>query len=162
MKKSVIVLLMCIAIQFLSGCALCPQPVEETIIPTTSQEALMIAVQKTNWLVTISILGIAASAVALFNGSKNAIPIAVGCFVALTLSLMVARFAYVLALGGTVVSVALSVYGIYVKSKAIKEIVAGVQKYKNERMTDGPTLRERLAKQSPSTKTIVKEVKAKL
>jgi len=160
--KSIILCAVLLAVLMLSGCAVPVQVAEQPAIAETAAEALMIAVQKTNWLVTISILGIAASAVAMFNGNKNAIPIAVGCFVSLILALMVARFAFVLALSGLAVSVVLVGYTVYIKNRAMKEIVGGVQLFKEGDGGAAHDLRAYLHVQSPSTKTIVREVREKL
>lgn len=167
MKNVILCMLMLVLLSIISGCATLPRQTGETIIPATAHEAMMQAVQKTNWLVTISILGIAASVVALFHGSKNAIPIAVGCFVCLVLALMVTRYAMVLASGGLIVALGVAGYAIYVKSKALRQIIGGVQNYKGfcDKFTNTErdrVLRNCLSGQSPSTKTIVKEVKEKL
>lgn len=131
------------------------------------------AVKSTSWLLTLSILGMAISIFAMLNGSKWALSSLAGSGLAFGLSLMVSRYAEVLAfvmliciLGG----IGFVVYSVVVKKKAFKEIIQTVEnvktKLKNgdkEELFDNknnPDSAESI--QSNSTKKIVKEVKEKI
>ena len=109
-------------IMILVGCA--TTPINPDITPT---QTLTKVVFKTNWIATASIIGIAVSAFAFLNGSKSGIAGMVACFIALTMTLAVARYAQWLALGGLVGSVGLMVYSIFIKDRALKEVVQTVE-----------------------------------
>ena len=154
---SLIIIMACVMI---SGCRIAsPQP-NNQMIPETQKEAFFQAVQKTNWLVTVSIVGIAISVFAFLNGNKGAMAAAVACFVCLSISLAVARYATVIAIGGTIISLGLSAYTIFVKNRALKEIVTDIQEFKN----DVPvwSIKDYLSKQADTTKSIVKKIKEKI
>ena len=85
---------------------------------------------------------------------------AVACFVCLSMSLAVARYAIVMAVGGTVISFGLSIYTVFVKNRALKEVVTGVQKFKKEMPVW--SIKNYLKEQSKTTKDLVKNIKGKL
>lgn len=153
----VVSLIIIVSSCMISGCTIAsPQPKYE-MIPETQKEVFFQAIQKTNWLVTVSIIGIAISVFAFLNGNKNAMTAAVACFVCLSMSLAVARYATIMAIGGTVISFGLSVYTVFVKNRALKEIVNGVQKFKEGEPVW--SIKDYLNKQSKTTKEIVKKIK---
>lgn len=110
----------------LSGCA--STPIIEVPPPT---QVLYETVLKTNWLATAAIIGIAISAFTFLNGNKAGIAGMVACFIALTMTLAVARYAQWLAIGGLTGSIGLMIYSIFVKDRALEEIVKGGQEVKD-------------------------------
>lgn len=144
-----------IILLLLSGCQL---PEVKPLIPTTPKQALIDNVLKTDWIVTASILGMALATVAWMNGSKAAIGIMAGCGVALWMQLTVVRYAHVLAWIGLVFAVGLALWTVFVKNRALEDIVAGVQKYK---LNVNMPLEQFLGEQAESTKKIVSKIKGK-
>ena len=141
----------------LSGCAT-PQPVIPDLDPT---QTLTKVVFQTNWIATASIVGIAISAFTFLNGNKTGIAGMVACFISLTMTLAVARYAQWLALGGLIGSVGLMVYSIWTKDRALKEVVQGGQEYKEGYNKDVRTLFNdaQANTQSPQTTKLVKKIK---
>jgi hypothetical protein len=117
-----IVLLMVLSF---AGCQLIPMGATEPVSDTITT-----VVTKTNWLVTVAILGIALSVVAFINGSKMAIPAFVGSCVALGVTLAVIKYAAIIAGITLVLAGGVCVYAIFAKTRAIKELVTGGEKVK--------------------------------
>ena len=166
MKNFLLTLIVLMAV-LICGCQIA-QP-RQDLIPQTQKELLFQSVQKTNWLVTVSIIGIGLSIFSFINGGKNAMAAAVACFVVLTMSLAVARFATVMAIVGTVISLGLSGYTVFIKNRAIKEIVKNVQAFKDtwgitagNGASTADRLKDYLSDQSKTTQDIVASVKKKL
>lgn len=139
----------------------------------TPKERFVKTVKSLGWLVTLSVVGIAVSAFALFNGSKWALSSLIGSGVMLALSLLISRYAEVIAfvtllcvLGG----VLLFIYSVVVKKKAINELVHSIEKIKPVLNTqqlksvfkDESTLVSVPSVQSPTTKKIIATVRKKL
>lgn len=122
------------------------------------------AVKKSNWLVTLSILGIAAGVFALVNGSvKLGTASIASASVSLFMALAVARFALWMAVFGLIGSVIAALFSILVRRKALVEIIRGVQKHKDSIIEDTGGLRVRLnEEQSKTTKRIVGNLKNEL
>lgn len=100
-------------------------------------DALSNVVYKTNWLVTASILGIAASAAAFVTGQSYALPIFAACSAALTTVLSVTKYAEWIAVGGMAVSVGIFIYLMIKRNRddkkvktAFEEVVEGTQRVK--------------------------------
>ena len=115
----------------LSGCSLLPTSGGSTIttVPTAAQQ-LFKAAKNSNWLVTLSILGIAAGAFAFLNGSKIGLPCIGASCISLFMALAVARFSTWMAVFGLIGSLASVGISVLVKNRAVKEIVAGSQIFK--------------------------------
>lgn len=130
-------------------------------IPDTPQQRLTETVLKTNWLATVAIIGIAASAFAFLNGSKTGIAGMVACFIALSMTLATARYASWLAAGGLIGSLGLMIYSVLTKDRALKEIVQGGQKLKEDSYPEFQTRFNIVQKegQSESTRKLVKRIK---
>jgi len=151
-----------------SGCATLREflqgPDAETIAPKPTEQ-LWQAAKKSNWLVTLSILGVAAGVFALINGSvKLGIAAIASCSVSLFMALAVARFALWMAVFGLIGSAAAALFSILVRRRALVEIIRGVQNAKDTYAFDNNTapLKDELAKQSNTTKTIVSKLKNEL
>lgn len=151
MLKSILLFVMCL---ILWGCQL---PNTKPLIPTTPKQALLDNVLKTDWLATTAIVGFAISIAAFINGSKVAVGTAVGCGTALVLQLTVVRYAHVITWLGLVSAVGILIYTFYIKHRAFKEIILGVQIHKE----GGAELKQCLNKQSVSTKQLVKRIRRK-
>lgn len=123
------------------------------------------AVKKSNWLVTVSILGIAAGVFALVNGSvKLGSATITSASVSLFMALAVARFALWMAVFGLIGSISAALFSILVRRKALVEIIKGVQLAKENyeaNKIDAP-LKAELENQSSTTKRIVGSIKSKL
>lgn len=131
--------------------------------PETPKQKFFQTVEKTDWLATAAIIGIAASAFAFLNGSKIGIAGMVSCFIALSMTLATSRYGHIMAICGLIGSFGLMIYSIVTKDKALKEIVIGGERVKsmspenkeNFKVLQGVT-------QSPSTSKIVTKVKKQL
>ena len=148
-----------------SGCSL-PKPKTPAItIDTPTPDPggqLWQAAKKSNWLVTASIVGIAAGVFALVSGSaKLGTASIASASVSLFMALAVSRFALWMAVFGLIGSVAAALFSILVRRKALVEIIKGVQKAKDEGSV-AYTLKKELAEQSSTTKKIVGDIKNKL
>ena len=152
----------------LSGCAILRQVTDaifdikpEDNVVETSKNQLWQTVKKSNWLVTFSILGIAAGFFAFLNGSKIGLPAIGASCVSLFMTLAVVRFSLWMAIFGMIGSCAAVAISVLVKNKALKEIVCGVQEVKDDKPERYEELREELGKQTKSTKKIVRKIKNK-
>lgn len=136
--------------------------------PPTSIERLTEAAQSTNWLVTVSILGVALSTAAFLNGSRAALGVLIGSIVALTMTLMVARFATWIAILGLIGAVGIFVYTIFVRRNTLVELVKTVEIAKmglspdveDKRFKTGHSYVNKL--QSSTTKKLVQTIKRKV
>jgi hypothetical protein len=153
----------------LSGCSSLGGILSPDVTPElTPEQRITEALKSTNWLVTLSILGMAVSVMAIMNGSKMGIGALLGSLTSLTLSLMVIKYAGLIAIIGLVASVGLCGYAIYVKRKGMIEVVKNVQEIVDTQERTGMgietslTLRDILDKQSPTTQKIVAKIKEKL
>lgn len=151
----------------ISGCASLGGFLREkgdNIAPTPDKQ-LWDAAKGVNWLVTLSILGIAAGVFAMVNGStKIGMASMAGCSVSLFMSLAVARFALWMAVFGLIGSVLAALFSILVRRKALVEIIKGVQNFRTGEKIgiDESSLNlldNRLEEQSKTTKKIVNNVK---
>jgi predicted small secreted protein len=122
------------------------------------------ATKKSNWLVTASILGIAAGVFALTNGAtKLGITSIASASASLFMSLAVVRFALWMAVFGLMGSFVAALFSILARRKALVEIITGVQDYRNTVGGVPTAIDEDLDRnQSSTTKCIVKTIKNKL
>jgi len=153
-----------ILILLIAGCACLGLPTKPTtpIIPTPLEQ-LWNAAKQSNWLVSISILGIAAGVFALMNGSKIGIPAAIASCVSLFMTLAVARFATWMAVCGIVGSVLACAASILLKNKALLEIIKGVQLVKEDGQSNAKIVTNLLRdNQSKPTQKLVQKIKGDL
>jgi hypothetical protein len=107
-------------------------------------------------------IGAVCSFFALINGSKMGLPALASCLFGLFLSLGVHAYAKPMAIGGAILSAILLLVTVLTKTKAIEQIVKGVQLLKHPTepyMEDNEVLKEQ---QDKTTQKIVKKVKANL
>lgn len=136
---------------------------ESSIIPDTPKKQLWQTIKgmTPNWL---AIPVIALGAVAMFNGAaKLGMSFIIFGSVNLFMALATSRFGFWMALCGLIGSMLAVVASILAKNKAIKEIIFGTQKLKEEVIQDLhlPRAQEILTKQTKSTKKIVAKIKNK-
>lgn len=117
-------------------------------------ERLAQTVSEVNWLVTLSIIGVGAGVFAFLSGSSKGLQLMAACFVILSLSLMVVRYAAWMAFFTIVGAVSLAIYTVLVRNKAVHELVAGAEKLKKA-LPDRSVFKETIGKQSKTTKQIV-------
>jgi len=135
-------------------------------VPTPT-ERLYESIRKSNWLVTLSILGIAIGVFAMINGAPKLglASIASGA-TSLYLSLAVARYAEWMAVCGLIGSVAAALVSIVVRRKALFEIIKGNEVYKSIIETNPKAVYKHYfsnaqdSVQSTSTRKLVADVKA--
>jgi len=140
----------------------CQAPEIEPLLPTTPGQALIKTIIKTDWIITASILGVALSVMAWMNGSKTAIGVMAGCGVAIWMQLTVVRYAHALAWVGLVFAIGVLLWTVFVKNRALKEIIGGVQEYKNLYPVSHAGLKKQLKEQTKTTQKLVSQVKGKL
>lgn len=172
---AVILVLFCILFNYLSGCSLLPTSGSTiTTVPTATQQ-LWKAAKNSNWLVTISILGVAAGAFAFLNGSKMGLPCIGASCISLFMALAVARFSTWMAVFGLIGSLAAVGISVLVKNRAVKEIVMGGEVFKKNITNTSIENRQRTefckflfnadqkeTQKSKSTQKLVQNVKSKL
>jgi len=139
----------------------------DTITIPTAGEQLWKAAKSSNWLVTLSIIGIAGSVFATLNGSKTGIAGIVACSVSLFMALAVARFAWWMALFGLAGSTALVAASIIARKKALVEIIKGIEHIKiagsdTNLVREGTVNNQLSNNQSAPTQKIVQEIKTDL
>lgn len=148
-------------------------PLNEGTHVDTPTERFQKAVKGTGWLIILAILGVGASAVAMFNGSKWAISSMIGSVLVLILSLVISKYAELLALLGLlciVGAVGFVIYNVIVKKKALAELVRVIENVKpklqngdkEELFEDKNNPNSAVSIQSPATKKLVAEVREKI
>ena len=163
---SIIVVLFLIFMALFSGCAILQPRGGNTIadLPTTGPEAMFQTLKKANWLFTLSVIGVGAGFYAFLNGSSKGIQVMASCFVVLSLIIGVTKYSAVIAVIAMIGAVCLMIYSTLVKSKALREVVEGVDHARDSVSTEvGDGFISTLAPlQSKTTKALVKKVKATL
>ncbi len=151
-------------ILFFSGCAILqPKTTGSNLanLPTTSKEAMFQTLTKTNWLFTLSVVGVGAGFFAFLNGSSKGLQFMAACFIVLSLIIGLTRYSAIIAAVSMLGTIILMGYSMWVRKKAIKEVVQGVQDIREEVTTDNYIVDSVLnAVESKTTKAIVKKIKA--
>jgi hypothetical protein len=159
---------------FLSGCGFLhkqeiKQATEIAKLTPTQQTTVYIdrVMKQTDWFVTICLIGGVLGFIAFLSGNGIGLKIIAGCAFGICASLAMAsaaayivvitKWALILAAVSALVAFGLLLYAIFVKGRALKEIVAGVQAIKNN-----TPISVALHGQSPSTKAIVSSIKESL
>ncbi len=145
------------------------------VVPETAKEQLFQSIASTNWLLTLTIIGCGAGFFAFLNGSSKGLQFMAACFVTLSIVLGLNRYSAWIAGFAMVGAVILVVYTVWVKNRALKEVVQGVQNIRessfihnepglpNRTINMAKTITEGLDDvQSIITKSIVKAVKGTL
>lgn len=159
-----IVLISILIAALLSGCFKALEATPDPL-PATPQEQVFKIIQGTDWLFTLTVLGVGAGFFAFLNGSGVGLQIMASCFVVLSIILGVARYSTGIAMISVVGAVALLLYTILAKSRALKEVVKGVQAFRDDAGTSNGLLEKvngyLKSAQSPTTESIVKQIKGK-
>ncbi len=152
----------------LSGCSLFQMSGADKIasLPETPQQQLFQTLAKTNWLFTLSVVGVGAGFFAFLNGSSKGLQFMAACFVVISLIIGLTRYSTVIAAISMIGIVCLMIYSVLVKNKALREVIQGVQDARTDPRSTAETklvLDSNLNfVQSKSTEAIVKAVKGKL
>ena len=147
------------------GCSLFQMSGADKIaaLPETPQQQLFQTLAKTNWLFTLSVLGMGAGFFAFLNGSSRGLQFMAACFVVISVIIGITKYSAVIAVIAMIGAVCLMIYSTLVKGKALREVIQGVQRIREEPTTDNFVVNSNLiATQSKTTKAIVKAVKGKL
>ena len=128
----VCIITLIIMLVLMSGCQPSYKSPSENCLPESPEDMLTKVVYRTNWLVTVSIIGVAASFFSFLNGSKYGIAGMASCSVALFLALGTLRYAKYFAIFGCVGSFLLVAASILLKSKAVKQLVTSVELMKHK------------------------------
>jgi len=136
------------------------KPPADNIVPP---DIVMNTIYKTDWLTSIFLLSIVLSIFVGLNGVKAGWLGAIAAFCGLLLKMAISNTWLWVAAGiFFLVMAGVAVFTVFIKNRALKEIISGVQKYKNLCIEVPESLKDKLYKQSKSTRQIVKKVKEKL
>lgn len=155
-----------------SGCSLFQMSPADKIasLPETPKQQLFQTLAKTNWLFTLSVVGVGAGFFAFLNGSSKGLQFMAACFVVISLIIGLTRYSAWIAAIAMIGTVCLMIYSVLVKGKALREVIEGIEGVRYELTDNGPdltTTKDRIDSylgfsQSKTTKAIVKAVKDKL
>ncbi len=152
---------MFLALHLLSGCVNVPTVPES--IPDTAGKVLTKFVLAPDLFFTLTIIGVMAGVFAFLNGQKIGIPLIITCFVGLSMKLAVVRFGFWIGLLGALGNIILLTYTILIKNRALREIVTGVEIYREQTIEHQDLDNSlRVAQKHEQTVDLVKEIKEKL
>jgi hypothetical protein len=147
----------------------------ETIIPSSPAAQMWKVVAKSNWVVTICLLGFGAGLFTFFNGKPQlGLAIVFSSLGTLFFGLAVHRFPTWMAVVGLLGAVAGVVASILMKHRAIIEIIKGGQLFKGKLESDAAVTKSEASlikqqftnkqkqEQSPTTQKLVKKIKSNL
>jgi len=141
----------------------------QTIIPSSPASQMWKVVAKSNWVVTICLLGFGGGLFTFFNGKpKLGLAIVFSCAGTLFFGLAVHRFPTWMAIVGLLGSVVGAAASILMKHRAIIEIIKGGQAFKKN--LDSATKAivktdftdKQKQEQSPTTQKLVRKIKSDL
>ena len=169
----IIVILVAFLLSGIFGCAILqskkPVPIIPPEILAKPTVQLWQAAKESNWLVTISIIGIGVGIFIIFKGKEWGMGLIISCCAILFVTLAVARFAWWMALGGLIGSIGILYISILSKNKALRQIVKGGELFKkNVKSRNKINYKEAFnnaqikAQKSKSTSKLVKKIKTKL
>lgn len=162
--RSFLITLLLSVILFLSGCAIFqPKTAGDKLanLPTTGTQAVFQTLKGNNWLFTLSFIGVGAGFFAFLNGSSKGLQFMAACLLVLSLIIGITKYSAIIAAVTMVGTVGLMGYSMWVRRKAIKEVVQGVQiARKDPSVTEDKDVVSVLDMfQSETTKKIVKKIK---
>ena len=155
-----ILLISCIL--FLSGCAMFQSKNQESNLaklPKTPTQQMFQNIAKTNWMFTLSIFGVGAGFFAFLNGSSKGLQLSAACLVVISLIIGLTRYSALIAGVSMVGTIGLLGYSMWVRKKAIKEVVQGVQGIRTIASKKTVVDAYLSGAQSKTTKFIVKKIK---
>jgi|GEM_PF-3304006 len=153
-----------------SGCSLFQMSGADKLasLPETPKQQLFQTLAKTNWLFTLSVVGVGAGFFAFLNGSSKGLQFMAACFVVISLIIGLTRYSAVIAVISMIGTVCLMIYSVLVKGKALREVIQGVEVARtivlegDEIYPENKILKAMSDEQSKTTKAIIKAVKIKL
>lgn len=136
----------------------------QTIIPSSPASQMWKVVAKSNWVVTICLLGFGGGLFTFFNGKpKLGLAIVFSSLGTLFFGLAVHRFPTWMAIVGLLGSVAGVAASILMKHRAVIELIKGGQIFKKEFEHDAEEFnKKQKQEQSPTTQKLVKKIKGEL
>ena len=142
------------------GCAALQPPIPDIPVPPEIQTII----KNISWIQGILIIGVVGSIFACFNGAaKIGIPLLISSLVGYGLTSAMLFYAKLIAMMSLIGGVTLCGYMIFLKHRALKEIIQGVQRFRDSdkvhKFAIDPKLK--FAQKSESTKKIVKKIKGK-
>ena len=164
MKSFLITLLLSVML-FFNGCAILqPRTAGDKLanLPTTGTQAVFQTLKSNNWLFTLSIIGVGAGFFAFLNGSSKGLQFMAACFIVISLIIGVTKYSALIAAIVMIGTVGLMGYSMWIRKKAMKEVVQGVQEVRSVTNDDTNLLNILSATQSKMTEKIVKIIKNKL
>lgn len=168
MKSFLITMILSMVI-FFSGCAILqPKKAGGSLanLPTTGTQAMFQTLKGNNWLFTLSFIGVGAGFFAFLNGSSKGLQFMAACLLVLSLIIGITKYSAIIAAVTMIGTVGLMGYSMWVRKKAIKEVVQGVQKGRTDPRIEEPAKTfidyNLNTNQSKSTEAIVKKIKATL
>ncbi len=165
MRLFLITLLLSVML-FLNGCAILqPKTAGDKLanLPTTGTQAVFQTLKGNNWLFTLSFIGVGAGFFAFLNGSSKGLQFMAACLLVLSLIIGITKYSAIIAAITMIGTVGLMGYSMWIRKKAIKEVVEGVQDVREETTIDNYVVDAALnLAQSKTTKSIVKKIKATL
>ena len=162
--KLVLMTLLLTVILFLSGCAILqPKIAGDKLanLPTTGTQAMFQTLKGNNWLFTLSIIGVGAGFFAFLNGSSKGLQFMAACFIVISLIIGVTKYSAIIATISMLGTIGLMGYSMWIRKKAMKEVVQGVQVARTDpSVTEDEDVVSVLDMfQSKATKKIVKTIK---
>ena len=156
----VVMVVMCVVLFVVfTGCASVPA---NELIPDTAGKVLTKFVLAPDLFFTLTIIGVMAGVFAFLNGQKIGIPLIITCFVGLSMKLAVVRFGFWIGLLGAIGNIMLLTYTIVIKNRALREIVTGVEVYRENSIEHDDFDSIIGVNQSESTEKLVSKVKETL
>jgi hypothetical protein len=135
---------------------------EPPVVEQTPTQLLSTVVYKTSWINSLCILSIGLGAVAFFNGHKLGLGVIIGSCVSLWANITLVRYANWMAVMGLIAGVLCVGYAVYLKRKALKEIIHGVEDIKSGLPVTSTIHRVMDKVQSSATEKMVQQIRKKL
>ncbi len=168
MKSFLITLLLSVML-FFNGCAILqPRTAGDKLanLPTTGTQAVFQTLKSNKWLFTLSIVGVGAGFFAFLNGSSKGLQFMAACFIVISLIIGVTKYSALIAAIVMIGTVGLMGYSIWVRKKAMTEVVQGIQEGRTDPRIEEPAKTfidyNLNTNQSKTTEAIVKKIKATL
>lgn len=161
MSKNLILLLFAILLFAAFAVFSCTPVPPPTYMPITP--AIQTVIKNIGWVQGMLIIGVVGSIFACFNGgAKFGLPLLISCLVGYGLTSAMLFYAKIIALTSLFSGVGLCGYFIFIKHRALKEIIDTVEFYKKYTKTAAKDNAKIVVKeeiQSPTTTKLVSKIK---
>lgn len=154
-----------VLITILSGCCFFKHAPIVPSVPEvqTITNTVIKQVKVNDWLVTGSILLMGIGVFGFLNGMKQGISLIAAAGVVLGISLILKAYGAILVFAGAVCIAGYVGWQIWIRVRALYEVVENVENIKTQTaVSDTVDLKTVLSRQSPSTKSLVAGIRAKL